>query len=50
MALLVGQLGIVAVPLALAVMATLETLSLGLVLWLKLHRLIGEGQLLPQAT
>jgi putative peptidoglycan lipid II flippase len=38
LALLIDQAGVIAVPLALAVTAATETVMLGVVLFLKLHR------------
>ena len=43
MALFVGQIGVIAVPIALAVAASVETLLLGTLLWLKLRRLAAAG-------
>jgi hypothetical protein len=43
MALFVGSLGVVAVPIAFAVMATAETVVLGTVLLIKLQRRVGAA-------
>jgi putative peptidoglycan lipid II flippase len=42
-ALLIGELGVLAIPIAFAVTATLETLALGTVLLLKLRRRMGAS-------
>jgi len=43
MFLFVAQWGIVAIPIALAITASLETIMLGVVLWLKLQRRMRDG-------
>jgi hypothetical protein len=46
MALLIGRVGVVAIPIAFAVMAAVETAALGTVLLLKLQRRVG-GRIRP---